>query len=205
MKKPEAVEQADDKTDAAVVQCRPRFPPGHPVVHGGPAGGISARAQSNAPAARKWCSTAARFCRSSTSPNTCRTAVARTPANDPMQVVVYSEQGRSVGLVVGKINDIVQQAHHGQPAGQPRRHPGLGGHSRQSHRPAGCRRASSARPTPLSTLKHNHLNSSDGKLQTILHFFLNGLFFGVEVLKVQEVIRYQEMTRVPLAPAMIRG
>jgi len=36
-------------------------------------------------------------------------------------------------------------------------------------------------------------------------FFLNGLFFGVEVLKVQEVIRYQEMTRVPIAPAMIEG
>jgi purine-binding chemotaxis protein CheW len=36
-------------------------------------------------------------------------------------------------------------------------------------------------------------------------FYLNGLFFGVEVLKVQEVIRYQEMTRVPLAPRMIEG
>ncbi|HVY69861.1 MAG TPA: chemotaxis protein CheW [Verrucomicrobiae bacterium] len=36
-------------------------------------------------------------------------------------------------------------------------------------------------------------------------FLVNGLFFGVEVLKVQEVIRYQEMTRVPLAPAMIQG
>jgi purine-binding chemotaxis protein CheW len=36
-------------------------------------------------------------------------------------------------------------------------------------------------------------------------FFVNGLFFGVEVLKVQEVIRYQEMTRVPLAPAMVEG
>ncbi|HXG48334.1 MAG TPA: chemotaxis protein CheW [Methylomirabilota bacterium] len=36
-------------------------------------------------------------------------------------------------------------------------------------------------------------------------FFLNGLYFGVEVLKVQEVIRYQDMTRVPLAPAMIQG
>lgn len=29
---------------------------------------------------------------------------------DPMQVVVYSEQGRSVGLVVGCINDIVEEA-----------------------------------------------------------------------------------------------
>ena len=36
-------------------------------------------------------------------------------------------------------------------------------------------------------------------------FFVNGLFFGVEVLKVQEVIRYQGMTPVPLAPAMIQG
>lgn len=36
-------------------------------------------------------------------------------------------------------------------------------------------------------------------------FFVDGLFFGVEVLKVQEVIRYQEMTRVPLAPQMVQG
>ena len=36
-------------------------------------------------------------------------------------------------------------------------------------------------------------------------FFLDGLFFGVEVLKVQEVIRYQEMTRVPLAPSVVSG
>ncbi len=36
-------------------------------------------------------------------------------------------------------------------------------------------------------------------------FFLDGLYLGVEVLKVQELIRYQEMTRIPLAPPMIRG
>lgn len=36
-------------------------------------------------------------------------------------------------------------------------------------------------------------------------FFLDGLYFGVEVHKVQEVIRYQEMTRVPLAPHVVRG
>jgi len=30
--------------------------------------------------------------------------------SDPMQVVVYSENGRSVGLVVGRISDIVQEA-----------------------------------------------------------------------------------------------
>ena len=31
-------------------------------------------------------------------------------SNDPLQVVVYSEGGRSVGLIVGKINDIVQES-----------------------------------------------------------------------------------------------
>jgi purine-binding chemotaxis protein CheW len=36
-------------------------------------------------------------------------------------------------------------------------------------------------------------------------FFLDGLFFGVEVEKVQEVIRYQEMTKVPLAPGVVGG
>lgn len=36
-------------------------------------------------------------------------------------------------------------------------------------------------------------------------FYLDGLFFGVEVHKVQEVIRYQEMTRVPLASTVVRG
>jgi purine-binding chemotaxis protein CheW len=36
-------------------------------------------------------------------------------------------------------------------------------------------------------------------------FFLQDLYFGVEVEKVQEVIRYQEMTRIPLAPEAIAG
>ncbi|HBB34831.1 MAG TPA: chemotaxis protein CheW [Cyanobacteria bacterium UBA8803] len=36
-------------------------------------------------------------------------------------------------------------------------------------------------------------------------FFLGQLFFGIEVEKVQEIIRYQEMTRVPLAPPVVGG
>jgi purine-binding chemotaxis protein CheW len=36
-------------------------------------------------------------------------------------------------------------------------------------------------------------------------FFLDGHFFGVPVQQVQEVIRYQEMTRVPLVPPVVRG
>ena len=36
-------------------------------------------------------------------------------------------------------------------------------------------------------------------------FFLDDLLFGVPVLTVQEVIRYQEMTQVPLAPPVVKG
>ena len=36
-------------------------------------------------------------------------------------------------------------------------------------------------------------------------FHLDGFFFGIEVEKVQEVIRYQEMTRVPLASSVVQG
>lgn len=41
--------------------------------------------------------------------------------------------------------------------------------------------------------------------QQLCTFFVDGLFLGVEVEKVQEVIRFQEMTRVPLAPGVIGG
>lgn len=36
-------------------------------------------------------------------------------------------------------------------------------------------------------------------------FYLDGHFFGVDAQSVQEVIRYQEMTRVPLTPECVNG
>ena len=36
-------------------------------------------------------------------------------------------------------------------------------------------------------------------------FFVDDLFFGIEVLQVQEVIRHQVMTLVPLAPPAVQG
>ena len=36
-------------------------------------------------------------------------------------------------------------------------------------------------------------------------FDVAGFYFGIDVMQVQEVLRYQEMTRVPLAPAVIEG
>lgn len=43
------------------------------------------------------------------------------------------------------------------------------------------------------------------KVQQFCTFFVKDEFFGVPVQQVQEVIRYQEMTRVPLVPGIIRG
>jgi purine-binding chemotaxis protein CheW len=43
------------------------------------------------------------------------------------------------------------------------------------------------------------------RTQQFCTFFLQDEFFGVPVEQVQEVIRYQEMTRVPLVPPVIRG
>ena len=41
--------------------------------------------------------------------------------------------------------------------------------------------------------------------QQFCTFFLDGHYFGVEVEQVQEIRLYQEMTRVPLAPAVVSG
>jgi purine-binding chemotaxis protein CheW len=41
--------------------------------------------------------------------------------------------------------------------------------------------------------------------QQFCTFFLKDQFLGLPVQQVQEIIRYQEMTRVPLVPQVIRG
>jgi purine-binding chemotaxis protein CheW len=41
--------------------------------------------------------------------------------------------------------------------------------------------------------------------QQFCTFFIDSLFFGVDVQRVQEVLREQEMTRVPLAPPVVNG
>jgi purine-binding chemotaxis protein CheW len=41
--------------------------------------------------------------------------------------------------------------------------------------------------------------------QLVATFYVDGLRFGIEVEKVQEIIRYQPMTRVPLASGVVSG
>jgi purine-binding chemotaxis protein CheW len=51
---------------------------------------------------------------------------------------------------------------------------------------------------------HSLVTSSDASRQ-VCTFRLDGVLFGVDVRKVQEVLRAQEMTRIPLAPHEVRG
>jgi len=56
-------------------------------------------------------------------------------------------------------------------------------------------------------MENNARISSQTELETKQYstFHVGDLFLGIEVVKVQEVIRFQEMTDVPLAPAVIEG
>jgi len=46
---------------------------------------------------------------------------------------------------------------------------------------------------------------SGGESRQFATFYLDEFFFGIGVEKVQEVLRFQSMTRVPLAPSLISG
>lgn len=48
----------------------------------------------------------------------------------------------------------------------------------------------------------SEIESASGRYST---FLVAELFFGVDVLRVQEVLRFQQMTRVPQAPEVIEG
>src|ERR1700691_4129042 len=50
--------------------------------------------------------------------------------------------------------------------------------------------------------KQSNEADASGRFST---FYVADLFFGIDVLRVQEVLRYQPMTRVPRAPEVIEG
>lgn len=57
----------------------------------------------------------------------------------------------------------------------------------------------------MSSSLESPLERMDESTVQYATFHVANLFFGVEVLKVQEVLRFQKMTRVPLAPSVIEG
>ena len=59
--------------------------------------------------------------------------------------------------------------------------------------------------TPTTANQNDHESRSTTMAQQLCTFTLNGLYFGIEVEKVQEVIRHQQMTGVPLADPVVHG
>ena len=57
----------------------------------------------------------------------------------------------------------------------------------------------------MSTQNANLNDPEQGLSRQYATFFVEDLFFGIDVLQVQEVLRYQPMTTVPLAPDVIEG
>ena len=57
--------------------------------------------------------------------------------------------------------------------------------------------------TQPNTLEGDDSNTGQGGRFTT--FYVDGMLFGVEVMKVQEVLRSQVSTRVPLAPEVVSG
>src|SRR6266849_6579396 len=53
-------------------------------------------------------------------------------------------------------------------------------------------------------MSRSHANPNAGAAQYCT-FTVAGRFFGIDVLNVQEVLRFQEVTPVPLAPGVIEG
>lgn len=58
----------------------------------------------------------------------------------------------------------------------------------------------------MSAALTDHRESAEARLATqYATFFVDSLYFGVDVLNVQEVLREQPMTAVPLAPGEVEG
>ncbi len=55
----------------------------------------------------------------------------------------------------------------------------------------------------MSNASRNQSNAAGAK--QLCTFVVDGLSLGIDVTRVQEVIRYQEMTPVPLAPGVVGG
>ena len=122
-----------------------------------------------------------------------------------IQVVVCNSHGKSVGLVVERIVDIVET--NAQINTSDQRESLIGSTIIQQQVTdlldvSGVIRAAQLElcAPPQAKARENMSNS-----RQFCTFYLNDLLFGVEVQTVQEVIRYQAMTRVPTASRVVSG
>ena len=59
-------------------------------------------------------------------------------------------------------------------------------------------------PVPAGSVV-NHSHQSHGELLQLVSFHVGGEEFGLDILRVQEIIRVQQLTRVPNSPDFVEG
>jgi len=130
--------------------------------------------------------------------------------SDSLQVVVHARAGHSAGIVVDSITDIVDAS---VDVSMPTKSKGIamtvviGGHVTDVLDLNALLDGSFHE----DEVKEVHAAETDqgaavaDTTRQYCTFFLGDLHFGVDVRQVQEVLRYQEMTRVPLTGQVVEG
>jgi len=133
-----------------------------------------------------------------------------TADSGPIQALVLNHEGRSFGLVVERILDIVEdRADVRSPATRAAVLYSVVIGDRVTELldiPAILRSADVSATRPSPALRSAEVaNSAMTHTSQFCTFYLDKLLFGVELKGVQEVIRSLEMTKVPLAPDVVSG
>jgi two-component system, chemotaxis family, sensor kinase CheA len=134
------------------------------------------------------------------------------PALDsgPIQVLVLNHEGKSFGLVVERILDIVEDKADVRSAAT---RPSvlysvvIGGRVTELLDIPAILNGSESKttgPHPV-TLSSEATNKATANTSQFCTFYLDKMLFGVALKGVQEVIRSLDMTQVPLAPAAVSG
>lgn len=132
----------------------------------------------------------------------------REPSDGVYQVVVHSKGTCSFGIVVDDIMDIVEE---GVELSTHLARSGIIGSMVLAGKVTDLLDLDGLLPHPEGAAgdamqsRASAIEETRAKTRQLCTFSVDGLFFGVDVQKVQEVLRFQEMTDVPLTSDAVRG
>jgi two-component system, chemotaxis family, sensor kinase CheA len=126
-----------------------------------------------------------------------------------LQVVVHESEGRAIGLVVDQISDIIEEqvrVRRGGAGQGLRESVVLGGQVTDVVDLESLLQSTgdTAQEAP-SQLDHENPDEAAKDTLQVCTFRLGEHLFGVDVHRVQEVLRYQDMTSVPMTSSTVRG
>ena len=141
---------------------------------------------------------------------------APSPETEVLQAVVYRDGVTDIGLVVDEIVDIVEETREQSGGDRPSGFAGLRSGGRAGDRLSGsrcggavggARRHRIAGKTGSGALHRRAAAGRGGDAMSTLYatFLVAGHYLGIDVLEMQEVLRGQRLTPVPLAPEVVEG